>query len=77
LADDASLIRPTEIDNYHFVIWIPSLCEGHQGSQLKPRLADDALLIRPTEVDFYHQLIAIWHSLAKGINAPNKAKIGG
>jgi len=59
LADDASLIRPTEIDIYHRVIWIPSLCEGHEGSQLKPRLADDALLIRPTEIDIYHFVIWI------------------
>jgi len=33
LADDALLIHPTEIDNYHRVIWIPTLCEGHEGSQ--------------------------------------------
>jgi len=65
LADDASLIRPTEIDIYHFVIWRPPLCEGHEGSQLKPKLADDASLIRPTEIDIYHRVVWI-PSLCKG-----------
>jgi len=35
----------------------PKLCEGYEGSQLKPRLADDASLIRPTEIDIYHFVI--------------------